>query len=63
MDEMWNEELFVLQWLEADDVYQVLDLVFIEEDKTHKHSFHSKGKSVVEEEEAFDEGRFRSDLQ
>lgn len=29
-EEMWDEEIFALKWLEADSVYQALDLVFIE---------------------------------
>lgn len=48
LDMMWDEELFALKWLEADDIYQALDLVFIEEKRVQKLSLKTnKGKEVA----------------
>lgn len=48
LSEMWDEDLFVLQWLNANDIYQALDPSFIEEVRSHKLSIRGvKGKGVV----------------
>lgn len=36
LEEMWDDEVFALKWLEANSVYQVLDPNFIKESMAHK---------------------------
>lgn len=64
---MWDEEIFTLQWLETQDIYQDLDPLYIEEKRSHKLSLKTnKGKAIVEDQEPVvevDEERFHDDFQ
>lgn len=62
---MWDEEIFSLQWLEAESVYQVLNPTYIEEKREQKLSLKTnKGREIiVEEEKISNEERFKVDLQ
>lgn len=54
---MWDEEIFALQWLETEDIYQALDLVFIEDKRSYKLSLKGdkdNGVVVAVKEEEID---------
>lgn len=52
LSQMWDEDKFALQWLETQDIYQVLDPIFIEENRSHKLSLkRDKAKAIVEDQE------------
>lgn len=69
LDSMWDEEAFALKWLETEDIYEALNLSFIEEKRLQKMSTKDKGNVVVVDEgeeedevEVANEERFQQDL-